>query len=491
MFLSKPKFIIALLLLIFSFRSNSQGYTTPIEGHHLVGVKLVPLLSKLPLNYAIENKYSSYTFAGFLEPYYQNNIVMKGMLAEAALAIDWWALFGEPAEQYIFTWIANDYYTLSIPSPTGGGANVKVVSKSSLSKYPDLLMRYEALKPTDVAFEIIWSFAVTDSDIFDQTGFSFLTYYKTQNKFKTVVSPAGILVDPSGKIPLAVPGIRQGKGEEFLGLPKLFPKEKVKELMQLFAKSKRFYIEKVNITKINWPISEMKAIADKYEQYEKGETTHSPTQIINEELRKNQNLTTYNNNDFWADAYEDEFTPFEIQNDFKINKQVIRSGMIVTYSVDPNQYQLSLLSPKSRYIIKQNVKNNTFQIINSKGVVQLIDGHSTFDFISNNSLYVYLKDYRRIRLLAKLSGIMGPDHSLDYDSINKAIDALNGWDDNYTRKEKHNIKAGREVYRLSTYLSSRDSPYGVGSFKKYTIADNLKIVSSNIIYKYFAERDYK
>lgn len=482
------------LLAISANNLNAQGKTTLVDGHHLAGVNLTIGSSyEIPINYYIKQQSSSLSnpIPGFNidVPYSDGNITINGIMSDAALAIDWWTLFGEPAEQYLFTWKAKDYYEIISLDATGSSTIKRTVNKNDLKKYPDLLLRYENIKPTEIEFEIQWG--LEDKDVFNKTGMSFTSYYGVKNSFKTKVSSASILIEPSGKTPFGVPGIRQGKGEAFLGLENSFPKDKLQGLMQMFTKAPYQYINAVIVTKIKWPVGEMKAIADKYEQYQKGEATPSPTQIINEELRKNQNLTTYNNNDFWGDAYEDEFKPFEIQNDVTTKMQVIKSGNTITYSVDPNQYQLAKISPNSRFIIKQNVKNNTFQIINTKGVVQSIDGHTTFDIVNNNSVYVYSKDYKRIRLLAKLSGIMGPGGSLDYDSINKAIDALNGWDDGYTRKEKENIKAGREIYRLSTYLSSRDSPYGVGSFKKYMLTDNLKIVSANIIYRYFAEKDYK
>lgn len=492
----KPFILQAILLITFHSllkqTLNAQGKTSLLEGHHLAGVNLtLGYTSSIHLNYFVKLQGAGISNAipGYNIPYADGNTSMNGIMSDAALAIDWWTLFGEPAEQYLFTWKAKDYYEVSSMDATGSSTIKRTVNKNDLKKYPDLLLRFENIKPTEIEFEIQWG--LEDIDVFNRTGYNFTSYYGVKNSFYTKVSSANILIESSGKTPFGVPGIRQGKGEAFLGLEKNFPKDKLQELMQLFNKAPYQYINAVIVTKIKWPLSEMKAIADKYDQYERGEATPSPTQIINEELRKQQNLTTYNNNDFWGDAYEDEFKPFEIINDYSGKRQNVVSDNKIIYSVDPAQYQLNYFSTNKRFITKWDTKNKTYQIINSKGVVQSIDGNTVFENIQGNAIYIYQRDYQRVRLLAKLSGIMGPDGSLDFDSMNKAIDALNRWDDGYTRKEKENIKAGREIYRLSTYLSSRNSPYGVGSFKKYLLNENLKIVNSSIIFQYFAENDYK
>ena len=496
--MKKPIVQQVILFIIFhvliALNLNAQGKTTLVDGHHLAGLNLtLGHTTAIPLNYFVKQQGSSLSnpIPGFNidVPYSDGNITINGIMSDAAIAMDWWTLFGEPVEQYLFTWKAKDFYEIISLDATGSSTIKRTVNKNDLKKYPDLLLRYENIKPTEIEFEIQWG--LEDRDVFSLTGMSFNSYYGVRNSFKTKVSSANILIEPSGKTPFGVPGIRQGKGEAFFGLEKNFPKDKLQGLMQLFTKAPYQYINAVIVTKIKWPVGEMKAIADKYDQYERGEATPSPTQIINEELRKNQHLTAYNNNDFWGDAYEDEFKPFEIKNDISGKRQNVVSDNKIIYSVDPTLYQLNYFSTNKRFITKWDTKNKTYQIINSKGVVQSIDGYTVFEKIQGNEIYIYQRDYRRVRLLAKLSGIMGPDGSLDFDSMNKAIDALNRWDDGYTRKEKENIKAGREIYRLSTYLSSRNSPYGVGSFKKYILNENLKIVNSNIVFQYFAENDYK
>jgi len=491
-----------LLALLPCLNLNAQGYTTPVEGHHLVGVNLTTISpTQLSLNYAIENKYSSFNIPGYLEPYYENNSVMKGIMSEAALAIDWWVLFGEPAEQYIFSWAARDYYELQIPAPSGGGTIVKRVIQSNLNKYPDLLLRYESLKPTEVAFEIVWSFAVTDGEILDQTGYSFISYYNTQNKFKTIVSSAGILTEPSGKIPLSVPGIRQGKGEAFLGLPNDFPEEKVKALMQLFAKSKKFYIESVNITKINWPIDEMRAIADLYDKYEKGEADPSPKQLIANAEEQNKYLSTYGGTDFWGDAFADEKVNISLET--VGSEYILKNNNLTTFKT--NQYNLNLFwrekgyySPntESKYLVmwgstydnfrqgyKHDISTYPYHIIDYKGTIISIDGKTKFimvNYIKNEQgLYeaVYFTDeWTYIRDICYTAG--GGGYNLGQIHINSSFDEAK-------------TKLLNHVDSESGCANGRGySKYGVGKFISYYLNDQMQVIQKKTEYRVLAVYNY-
>lgn len=477
--------------ILFFNQIHGQGNTTFVEGHHLAGVNITNTTNTiLPLKYKIDNRYAVLNIPGYNIPYSNGNIVMRGIMTEAALAVDWWSLFGEPAEQYIFTWGAGDYYELVVPAAEGGSSIVKKISKSELRKYPDLLLRYEAIKPTDVSFQIEWSFTLTDGEVLDKTGYSFQTYYGTGNKFTTHISSATILTEPSGKIPFAVPGIRQGKGNKFLNLPDNFPEEKIKELMQVFVKSKQFYISKVEIIDIKWPVNEMLTIAELFEKYEKGEATPSPTQIVNTEINKLQNINEDKRNDFWSDAFIEDIKNIEITTDRTTNKYQIKVDNKITYQEEQSQTMLSKYSEKSKYAVRHDFVNKTYEILNYKGIAQSINGQTKFNIIYQNNVYLYQNDYKRVRVLAKISGISGPG-SDDYESETIAINKLNSWEDGYTRKENENKKAGKEIYRLSTYLSTRNSPYGVGSFIRYTTDDKLNVLQSKVIYQSFEENSFK
>ncbi len=489
--MKKYRLIKTLVVILASILQNEVlGQTNVIirnESHFVANLDFTPSASvyKQRKNRIVNASHNQ----GFPNEYSEKNITVKGMVEAAVLTMDWWTLFGEPVENYNFQWTSTRKYHIS---EYGGRLNM-TVTRDMVSKYPDLLMRFDAIKPLDIKFKIYWK----HNEEAYKKNLHYLFSSGNLNQSVTTNVNTGLLFEPSGKEPLSVPGIRQGKGLQFID--QKFDsyqhydlnEEQKKSWIVEFNKTNKIIIDQFFVSDIKWPVGEMKAIAELYEQYENGEKKPSPMEIVNEEVRKNQNLAAYNNNDFWGDAYEDEFKPFEIKNDISGKSQNVISDNKITYSVDPSQYQLNYFSTSKRYITKWDTRKNTYQIINSKGVVQSIDGYNIFEKIQGNEIYIYQRDYRRVRLLAKLSGISGPGTSIDYESMNQAIDALNSWDDNYTRKEKENIKAGREIYRLSTYLSSRNSPYGVGSFKKYLLNENLKIVNSSIVFQYFDENDYK
>lgn len=466
------------------FQVNSQGTVQRSEGHFLASLDFNPASGIY--NGRKNRIQNSSNLPSFPDEYRESGIKVSGMVKAAVLTMDWWTLFGEPVENYNFQWTTSGKYYVY----QEGGAGY-TVERNKLVKYPDLLLRFDAVKPLDIKFVIYWRF---DFDTYKRIHYSFYSANKPHSV--TTKVEEGLLFEPSGKNPLSVPAIRKGKGENFIDKKfdahqhyEIYAEAK-KSWLQEFNQAKNIIIDQFHITSARWPVKEMLTIATLFEQYEKGEKKPSPMEIVNEELNKNQGLTAYNNNDFWRDAYEEEFSSFEIKNSLDGKSQNVVSNNKIIYSVDPLQYSLSVLSIDKRYILKWDKKKNIFQIINSKGVVQSIDGRTFFHEVRNDGIYVYLNDYKRVRVLAKLSGIAGPEYSEDYESLNLATKALNNWNDGYTRKEMANKKAGRTIYKLSTYLQNRDSPYGVGSFKKYVITENLKIVSSSIVYRYFEENDY-
>lgn len=478
-----PYVLIMLSCFCVYFPAYSQGTIQRSEGRFLASLDFNPASGIY--NGRKNRIQNSSNLLSFPDEYRESGIKVNGMVKAAVLTMEWWTLFGEPVENYNFQWTTSGRYQVY----QEGGAGY-TVERNKLAKYPDLLLRFDAIKPLDVKFVIYWRF---DFDTYKRIHSSFSAGF---NYNVTTNVEEGLLFEPSGKNPLSVPGIRKGKGENFIDKKfnnhqhyEIYAEAK-KSWLQEFNQAKNITIDQFHIISARWPVKEMLTIATLFEQYEKGVKKPSPLEIVNQELNKNQGLTAYNNNDFWKDTYEEEFSSFEIKNSLDGKSQNVVSNNKITYSVDALQYNLNVLSIDKRFILKLDKKKNIFQIINSKGLVQSVDGRIFFHEITNDSIYVYLNDYKRVRVLAKLSGIAGPESSADYQSFNLATKALNNWNDGYTRKELANKKAGRTIYVLRTYLETRDSPYGVGSFKKYVITENLKIVSSSIVYRYFEENDY-
>lgn len=480
--------------VLIALNLNGQGKTTLVDGHHLAGLNLtLGHTTSIPLNYFVKQQGSSLSnpIPGFNidVPYSDGNITINGIMSDAAIAIDWWTLFGEPAEQYLFTWKAKDFYEITSLDATGSSTIKRTVNKNDLKKYPDLLLRYENIKPSEIEFEIQWG--LEDRDVFSLTGMSFTSYYGVRNSFKTKVSSANILIETSGKTPFGVPGIRQGNGEAFFGLEKNFPKDKLKSLMQLFTKAPYQYINAVIVTKIKWPVGEMKAIADKYDQYERGEATPSPTQIINEELRKNQNLPTYNNNDFWGDADEDNIKKLEIFSDQNSMIGIKTNGKI-TYQRARTGYFTELIKiPKAKkYFIDVSINdapitNRLVKIIDNNGRIKVLDKiPNIFDFriMDNGDLFVYknLNSFTKIKY-----GQF--NFNLDFTSAGTLKPYLlkKGYlSGEFTTNRNQLENTIRDLLFESTnpYSKKSNAWWGVGEFMEYRLDPNLEIIGTRIVY---------
>lgn len=487
------KIFTLVLVTLLHFEINAQGTTTLLEGHHLTEVVLTSygntLTSKIKqLKYAIPNRAGE--IPGNVGKYGEDGIVMSGIMSEAVLAIDWWTLFGEPTEHYIFTWLARDYYNLVVPSEYG--VIEKTVTKSKLQKYPDLLMRFEALKPIDIAFEIYWTFTdETRNSYYKQTGSFFESSFSNQ-EFKTKVSSASILTEPSGKVPFAVPGIRQGKGREFFGLTDDYPEDKLETLLKLFAKANSFWIYKVEVTKIIWPIHEMKAIAELYEKYEKGEVDPSPIQLIENELQKSQNLTNYNKKDFWNDAYENDIKTLETFFDNQKSIIGIKTNNKITYQRERTGFLTELIKiPKTRnYFLdvsldhKTPITNRLIKIIDNQGRKIVFDEIPyIFDYriLEDGNLYLY----KKLNSFTKVK--FGQFKNLDTDSSGKlksyllAKGYLLG---EFTTNRNQLEKTIRDLLFESTnsYLKGANQWWGVGEFMEYKLNQNLEVIGTRIVY---------
>ncbi len=64
-----------------------------------------------------------------------------GLVKEIHINIELWTLLGEPIEKYLFRWKRGSSIT---------STDFTTLSESTLSKYPDLLKRYNSLRPRNI-----------------------------------------------------------------------------------------------------------------------------------------------------------------------------------------------------------------------------------------------------------------------------------------------------------------------------------------------------
>lgn len=243
--------------------------------------------------------------------YEEKGVKVKGLIQSAAMQVDWWLLFGEPTEQYEFQWVSSGYYDIVFTDKKGKAINTRI-SKDNLAKYPDLLKRFNNLAPIALDFEISWRIgSQTDADReafkqrYNLLGSIGSSMPHVNTNFKTTVKNSGLLFEPSGIKPFAVPGIGGGKGRDYLGLAANYDETKLSQIFAYWKISTGQVIQNFSATKNDWPIDEMKAIAEKYLAYENGEEEPTPKEEIAKADEINKNTKAYAKDDFWGDAVEE------------------------------------------------------------------------------------------------------------------------------------------------------------------------------------------
>ena len=247
--------------------------------------------------------------------YTEKGITVYGLVKSAVLKVDWWTLFGEPTEQYQFEWISSGYYDISFNDSKGKLITTKI-NKQNLTKYPDLLKRFNNLGPTEMAFEIKWKMGrPTEADVkkmeekytLDANFYSGLglNYLNANRLYNTNVKNSSLLFESTGITPFSTPSIRSR--EEFLGISKGDHTDTdIKRILSWWQFCQTHTIDGFRVVKQDWPIDEMKAIAEKYLAYENGEEEPTPQEQIAKAEQKNKNTQAYGKDDFWGDAVEEE-----------------------------------------------------------------------------------------------------------------------------------------------------------------------------------------
>lgn len=222
-----------------------------------------------------------------------NGIRVSGMVQRAVLVMDWWSLFGEPTENYTFRWWSSGEYWVSSARVNHN------VTRRAVSQYPDLLRRFDAIKPLDIRFRIGWGLRDARTSIGYGEGLPWMSQRKT---FSTVVN-SGFLIGRSGEEPLSVPGIRQGNPLAFLGISEsdLSANER-RRVMRDFANhtQNNLDIYWFEVTSIRWPVGEMLAIAEALDRRRRGIADSTPAQLVEAARREDASTPAYPRNDEWA-----------------------------------------------------------------------------------------------------------------------------------------------------------------------------------------------
>lgn len=227
----------------------------------------------------------------------------KGLMESFVIGFEWWTLMGEPLEIYEFKWNSSKYFKI----------DGETLHRNSLNKYPDLLKRFDALKPTKVDVVIhCWDVGV--------------------GEFNRKVKSHKLIIEPPGKIGKdLVPGSPSWSDFiEPLASVVMTTDERATAAKQLFTNAKSLRPD-AYLSEVTWPEGEMKAILAKYKEYEKKEKEKDKEEKPKKEddfwsgNSTTDDKTTANNaDDFWSGNRGKNNTPGTITDiDGNVYKTII------------------------------------------------------------------------------------------------------------------------------------------------------------------------
>ncbi len=231
-----------------------------------------------------------------------------GLIDKMYLGFEWWTLMGEPIEIYSTKWESTQHY--SVPGTNGA----RQISRYELSKYPDLLKRFDNLQPIKMTIELSGS-ASGNVKLGDKYFNDNINLFGEQSPifskcFRYTIENHKLLLCKSDQVCNDIVAGSPKTWSEFIlwdgsyikpggGCGSYISNQITdnKHLKHLFDLTKELSIS-ARIKSIEWPEYEMNAIIDLYEKYEKGDL--SPKQILEKEKEGKKKLYTDNNNDFWS-----------------------------------------------------------------------------------------------------------------------------------------------------------------------------------------------
>lgn len=194
------------------------------------------------------------------------------------LKLQWWTLLGEPIEYYDILWRATDRYEIETEDcPPGVRVGTRCrISRGDLAAYPDLLKRFDALRPTKMYIRVDGSFDGQSHD------------------FSYIVTDPKLLITRSGKMGSGIVPGSPRHWEHFLQYRDYFPmgqgvsarenyglnglenatdaaKESRRRVLQRIFQAANGVALTAYITHLEWPEVEMRSIAAKLDRYRQGE----------------------------------------------------------------------------------------------------------------------------------------------------------------------------------------------------------------------------
>jgi len=189
-----------------------------------------------------------------------------GLVKKVTLGVEWWMLLGEPIEKYLFRWERGS----SVFSPK----NNIWISENNLKKYPDLLKRYNSLKPEYMVLKISVSFNLSNQKaLLDElprcmkTSKSLGVAYNYVNGTRTVNSNGHFFIVKSGATGDELSPSSPKDWTEFIRYTCQNENNSSKQVFKL-SQSATFFLE---VIEIKPPLTAINQIAGEYLKREKKE----------------------------------------------------------------------------------------------------------------------------------------------------------------------------------------------------------------------------
>lgn len=252
-------------------------------------------------------------------------------LSSAAVRLRAWTVMGDLMMTPIFTYSLNKEYLKG---------EKEIVGFNIISKYKDLVKRYNAVRP--ISFSAVVGMGLNPEDKMQFGAYAFFN-----------IKSNDVIISAQEKMPYAAPTsytwgemmimVEGDYAERYsFRIPAAFsPSDEGKDkLAKAISKTERIAtfswakIDNVQVRarypttgniyiQIKWPLLEIDKIYELYKKYESGEEK-PPSEEIDEEV-KNKNLSTYNKDDEWSQAVQ---APVSITLDKDFNNTVTEEGVI-------------------------------------------------------------------------------------------------------------------------------------------------------------------
>jgi len=315
-----------------------------------------------------------------------------------AVRVRLWSLMGDPVLFPSFQFSLNK---------NGLSGNSHYVNYQDISKYPDLVKRYNSIRPTSV--NMVIGLGLNKEDRFDPGAYAFVNI--TNNDFTIPGSEKSVSVNSPTSKSWGETMILENRDEtryydDNIEYPKQYlPFEKGNSQEEYYLNilssaeivSDKAYVKLSGGTgsvrkngpdasnfffDIKWPTEEIDAIYELFKEYENG-NQKPPSEVV-EELLSNKEVMQYNKTDEWSEPFEDELSDVESFCDggnrvtgLKNEKRIILN--LKTYGgciIKLNNYNLF-------YYKDSDIDNfNKVSVFNNRGFKVQVDGQSVFSEVT-------------------------------------------------------------------------------------------------------------